>query len=196
MTKPIESIEFTERDEADLTKLLDGEEPSYHTVLEVWREVLSNGPDLAKEKVTPQWASKMVATYNEVSFADMEELQKRYFEKIGALAAVLAYEIGTDSDCLTHGDAATDALENAAHYKNVLRDWQLMFLQWELDWNTLDKGAGVELAAISEAHKMFFGPVGLTAYLDSINFEFNEADQAELADALYELRDGQAMKDE
>jgi len=197
MSDPIESIELSEKDEADLAQLLaDGAEPEFHPVLEVWREVLANGPELAKEKVSPQWASKIVGTYQGVNFADMEEVQARYFAKIGELANVLDLEIATDKDCLTYRKPEEDAEENAVHYKNLLRDWQMTFLQWELDWKTTDPQAAVELAAISEVHKMFFGQTGLTAYLDNIKFEFNEQDQQDLAEALLELRDGQALKDE
>lgn len=197
MTEPIESIELSEQDEKDIAKLLEeGAEPEFHPVLEVWREVLSNGPDLAKEKVSPQWASKIVATYAGVTFADMEDVQAGYFNKIAELARILDLEIATDKECLTYRTPEEDKTENASHYKNLLRDWQLTFLQWELDWNTRDPHAASELAAISEVHKMFFGPTGLTAYLDNIQFEFNEQDQQDLAEALLELRDGQAMKDE
>jgi hypothetical protein len=197
MTDPVESIEMSEKDEADLQKLLtEGAEPEFHPVLEVWREVLSNGPELAKEKVSPQWASKIVGTYSGVTFADMEDVQEGYFGKIAELAKILDIEIASDKECLTYRSAAEDALENGPHYKNLLRDWQLTFLQWELDWNCRDAMAAVELAAISEVHKMFFGPTGLTAYLDNIKFEYTEQDQMDLADALVELRDGQAMKDE
>lgn len=195
--EPVESIEMSEKDEADLQKLLEeGADPVFHPVLQVWREVLSNGPELAKEKVSPQWASKIVATYAGVTFADMEEVQAGYFDKIAELAKILDLEIATDKECLTYTTPEEDATENATHYKNILRDWQLSFLQWELDWNTRDPYAAVQLAVISEVHKMFFGPTGLTAYLDNIKFEFTEQDQMDLAEALTELRDGQALKDE
>ena len=177
--------EMTEKDEADLKQLLEeGAEVEFHPVLQVWREVLSNGPELAKEKVTPQWASKIVGTYTGVHFADMERMQELYFSKIGALAAILEYEINTDSDCLTYTTPELDAVENANHYKNLLRDWQLMFLQWELDWKTTDPEAAVELAAISEVHKMFFDPQGLTALLDQINFQFTDTDRDTLGELL------------
>jgi hypothetical protein len=197
MTDPVESIEMSEKDEADLKQLLEeGAEPEFHTVLEVWREVLSNGPELAKEKVTPQWASKIVGTYQGVTFADMEDVQAGYFALIGELAALLDAEIKTDKDCLSYTTAEDDVENNATHYKNLLRDWQLAFLQWELDWDTKDPYAAAQLASISEVHKMFFGQTGLTAYLDNIKLEYTEADQEELGRALIDLREGQAMKDE
>jgi hypothetical protein len=192
MTDPVESIEMSTKDEEDLKRLLDeGTPPEFHPVLEVWREVLAPAADLAEEKVTPQWASKMVATYPGLVFADMEDMQRRYFAKIGELAAILDTEIAKDKDCLTYRTPEDDALENSGHYKQLLTDWQLHFLQWELDWETTSPEAATELASISEVHKMFFGPTGLTAYLDNIKFEFNEEDQTELAQSLRALRDGE-----
>lgn len=197
MTEPVESIEMSDQDERDLEKLLaEGNPPEFHPVLEVWREVLKPATELAKEKVTPQWASKMVATYPRVEFADMELMQHLYFAKIGELAEILDAEIATDKDCLTYRTPEEDVEENSDHYKNLLRDWQLAFLQWEMDWETTSPTAPVELAAISEVHKMFFGQTGLTAYLDNIKFEFTEEDQQSLAQALMDLRDPQVMKDE
>lgn len=165
-----------------------GEPPAFHPVLEVWREVLKPAALEAQKKVTPQWASRMVASYSCLTFADMNQMRDRYFGKIAQLAAIVDLEIATDSDCLSYDKPEDDAAENAAHYKNILLQWQLQFLQWELEWDTVDPHAAVELAAISEVHKMFFGQTGLTAFLDNIKFEYTEADQADLADALYELR--------
>lgn len=190
MTDPVESIEMSDQDEKDLQKLLEeGKAPEFHPVLEVWQEVLRPAADLADEKVTPQWASKMVAMYPRLEFGDMNDMQRRYFTKLEELGQILATEISSDTDCLSWSTPEADATENGKHYRNLLRDWQLQFLQWELDWDTTDPQAAVELAAISEVHKMFFSETGITAYLDNIKFEYTEADQRELAEALAELRD-------
>lgn len=199
MEEQTEGLELSEKDQADIIQLFGEpsaedphepapEPPSYHTILEVWREALRPAAELAHEKVTPQYASKMVASYAGLSYAQVQQLHDRYFAKIEALAQVLLAEIDSDPDALSHLSPEEDALENAAHYKNILRDWQLTLLDWELAWTTTDQDAVVELAAISEVHKMFFGPVGMTAYLDNIRFEFTEADQEALAAALEEHR--------
>jgi hypothetical protein len=200
MSEPIhEELEFSDRDKEELDKMLaEGADtaPDFHTVLEVWREVLRPAADLADEKVTPQYASKMVASYGGITFGDMEELQRRYYFKINDLLQILIAEIATDEECLTYTKPEEDAEHNSAHYKQLLIDWQLRFLQWELDWDTNSRDAAVELAAISEVHKMFFSQTGITAYLDNIRFEFTEADQNDLAAALSELRDAEAVTSE
>ena len=182
---------LTDQDLRDLELLgsTDGDTvPSYHTILEVWREVLKPAAVEARKKVTPRWASNMVAQYAGVTFADCNELRDRYFAKIAELLNILTLEIGTDPDCLSYTTPEDDALENSTHYKNLLLQWQLAVLNWEMEWDCTQPHAGAEIAAISEVHKMFFGDTGLTQFLDNIKFEFTEDDQQQLADALNEFR--------
>lgn len=193
-----ETVEYTEVDQADILQMYgepdggaerpDLPEPSFHTVLEVWREVLKPAAQEATKKVTPQWANRMVASYAQLTFADMNDLRDLYFFRIGELAGIVDAEIAVDDQALRWSTPEEDAVENAAHYKGILTEWQCKFLGWELAWDCASPGAAVELAAISEVHKMFFGQTGLTQFLDNIRFEFTDADQAELAGALEELR--------
>jgi hypothetical protein len=190
-----EFVETIEGPEADVVPLFgdaeatEAEVPNYHTVLEVWREVLKPAAKLSYEKVTPQYASKMLATYPGLDYPACQDLQDRYYLKIQQLADVLDLEISGDSDCLTFDTPEDDVAENFTHYKSVLFKWQELFLQWELEWGCGDTDAAVELAAISEIHKLFFGPTGITAFLDNIRLELTEADQEELAELLQEQRD-------
>lgn len=163
-------------------------EPSFHTVLEVWREVLKPAADEALKPPAPAWGNKMVASYQEVKFAHLRILRDRYFGKIGELLDIVKAEIATDDDALSYDTPEEDAVENAHHYRNILLQWQLQILQWELEWDCEDEFAAVEIAAIAEVHKMFLGQQGLAAFLDNIKFEFTEADQAELSAALEEFR--------
>lgn len=202
-SNPAETFEYNEADQADIEKLFgepdggpDIPSPEFHTILEVWREVLKPANDEAKKKVTPQWANRMITSYAKLDFADLDILRDMYFEKIAELAQIVDAEIATDSDALTWATPEEDGDENSEHYKNVLTEWQLRFLGWELDWTCTDEWASVELASISEVHKMFFGDNGLTQFLDNIRFEFTEADQAELAGALKALRDAKVGSSE
>jgi hypothetical protein len=189
MTENNERIEYTDQDQADLDKLYEtGEMPTYHPLLQVWREVLKPAAEEAKSKVTPQWANRITQSYREVNFEDCEYVRDSYFAKIAELAKILDLEIASDDDCLTYDTPEDDVAENSHHYQNLLLQWQLALLKWEMDWECTDLYAGAELAAISEVHKMFFSAEGLTAHLESIRFEFTEADQQLLADALLEFR--------
>lgn len=185
--------ELTDLDQADLIQLFSEPDavkpPEYHTILEVWREVLRPAAGEATTKPSPQWCNRMVQSYAGVRYQDMLDFRDLYFGRLIHLADLLNEEIATDDDCLTYSKPEDDVLENAGHYKNLLLVWQQAILQWELDWDCQNPNAAAELGVISEVHKVFFGPEGLTNFLDNVGFQFSEADQQELADGLNELRE-------
>lgn len=163
--------------------------PAYHPILQVWREVLKPADTEMVKKVTPQWATRILSKYAGLTYADMNAVRDGYFGMIKDLRAVLDAVIATDPDCLTYGSPEEDVEENSTLYLQVLMDWQKTFLVAELDWDCTAADAAARVAAIAECHEMFFGPTGLTAYLDNIRFEFTEADQAMLQQELQELRE-------
>lgn len=198
MTEHDDNIEglLTEQDRADLAQLDQGiaapgvpEGAPFHPILMVWREILKPAHDELGKRITPQWASRIVASYQDVSFTDMLDMRDRYYGKILELLAMVDAEIASDPDCLTYTTPEEDVAENSEHYKNLLRDWQVAFVKWEIEWDCTDPKAGVELAAISEVHKAFFGQSGLTQFLDNIRFIYTEEDQAELAGVLEALKE-------
>lgn len=191
--EPVETVqdasEITEEELAELTGLPGGEQPSFHPLLMVWREVLRPARDEKDKPVQPGFASRIVNNYREITFGQMVEYRDRYFAKVIQLLDMLEDEIATDGDCLSYDSAEDDREFNGHHYKNLLLTWQMAIVQWEKDWDSSDEHAGVELAAISEVHRMFFDQTGLVSFLDNIKFQFDEADQAALAEALQELKE-------
>lgn len=191
-------LPLSDQDIADLASLEENgiaapaltEEVTYHPILMVWREILKPAAGEAGKKVTPQYASRIVASYQGVTFGDMNEMQARYYAKIIELSNMLDAEIASDDECLLYTSPEEDVEHNSQHYKNLLRDWQVRVMEWELAWDCADPYAGVELAAISEVHKAFFGPTGLTQFLDNIKLEYTEADQAEMAAILEGMKEG------
>ena len=159
----------------------------YHTILELWRELLKASEQTRKEKVSPQWAVKVTTQYNEMTYADMDDFTDEYYDRVDDLRRILDAEIDTDDECLNFVSAEEDREGNGYHYINVLTDWQKQFLMWELDWNCGSPSAAIEVAVLSELHKMFFGELGITNLLDQINFEFTDSDRDALATALREL---------
>lgn len=166
----------------------------WRPILAVWRAALEPAQDEAKKKVTPQWASRIIASSIGVSFADMNDYRDYYFGLLAELEAILIDEIKSDDECLKIETVAEDVEVNSKHYANLIFEWQKCFITWEHEWDTADELAAVKLAAIGEAHKMFFGPTGMTAQLDNIQFRFDEqmatAMQAELEAHLALLREG------
>jgi hypothetical protein len=188
-----ETVILSEQDEADLARLHsepDGiPNPVQHTVLEVWAHTLAPAEQLAKQPVSPQYASKMLQSYPGLTYASTQQVHDRYFEMNAVLRGILEAEIATDDECLTYlDDPLLDKVENSKHYRNIIRDWQLQFLRWELEWDCASDDAAVELAALGETHKMFFGDQGLLPFLESIKFEYTEDDQRQMYEALEELR--------
>lgn len=186
MTDTTETTDLTVQD-----ILEEAGQATYHTILQVWQEVLKPAEAEKSKRITPQYANRICTTYNGLQFADMLEFRDRYFSKILQLASILDIEIATDDECLKLISPEEDIEHNSVHYLNVLTDWQKAFLQWELDWDCADPAAPIELAAISEVHRMFFDQNGLTALLDQIKFEFTDDDRDLLSAALQELREAQ-----
>lgn len=186
-----EDIDFdlSDQDKADLDLLMrDQPEPEYHTVLEIWKETLREENFAANSKITPQWAQAITAGYMGVTFADMPAYVEEYFTLLRTCRQIVLDEIDTDDQALHRLKVEEDAADNAHHYKNILRDWQLEFLRRELEWDCTAPDAGIQLAALGEAHKLLLGQNGLTGHLEVIKLEFTEEDRDAQAAALMELR--------
>lgn len=189
-----ETIEFDEATEVpdDLSELGEAEQAlPYRTLLEIWRAVLEPAVDgdIRDEPISPQWAVKMVTTYPGVRFADVDAIHRGVFDLAAELAEYLDAEIGADDEALKKADAKEDAEENSRHYKDLLALWQGHILQAELAWRPSDDDAAVQLAILSEVQQMFLGETGLVAHLESIGFQFDDADRDELSAHLAKTRE-------
>lgn len=174
-------------DKDDLTVediIEDANKAAYHTILEIWREVLRPAANEMTKRVTPQWATRVVNQYHGLTYKDMPAFRSEYFGSILQLAQILDAEIETDDECLKYISAEEDVEHNTHHYLNVLFAWQMQFMQWELDWDPAAPDAAIKIAALGEVHKMFFDPQGLTALLDEIKFEFTDTDRDTLGELL------------
>jgi hypothetical protein len=183
VTEHIEEEQLTVED-----IISEAKDNPYTPVLNVWREILEASKEVRKERITPQWASRITSQYSGVYFDAMPVYRDLYYDKIDQLIEVLQTEIDSDDECLKHPSPEEDKEQNSFHYLNIIIGWQKTILSWELDWDCTHIDAAVELAAISEIHKMFFGETGLTSLLDQINFEFNESAQQLLFMELEEIK--------
>jgi hypothetical protein len=187
-----EDVELTTQDQMDLAALgvTTGDEPEFHPILESWRELLKPAKDEADAKITPQYANRIVQTYSDITFSEMNHFRDLYYARILELEQVLLDVIASDDQCLLVTSPEEDKEKNSRHYKTLLLEWQKHFLLWELSWDTMDEDAGVQIGVFGELHKMFFGDVSVTAHLQNIQFEFTDQDRAEVAVALQEVKDG------
>lgn len=196
MNESMPELPLTDQDQADLMTLLgedtsgERQAPDFHPILEVWKEVLAPAQSMRDDYITPMYANRIIGTYPEITFKDMPRVQSSYFDKIEELRQILLAEIESDPDCLTYTSAEEDLANNAQHYKALLFDWQIRIVEWEREWLCTNDDAAVELAAIGEIFKMFFGDMGLTAHLSSIQFNFSESDQEELIELLNAAKEG------
>lgn len=177
-------------DKDDLTVediISDANQAPYHTILEVWREVLKPADAESRKRITPQWATRVIASYSGLTYADMPAFRDYYFTSIIALGWILNEEIAEDDECLKHTTPEDDLQHNNHHYLNVLINWQRQFMQWELEWEPTAHNAAIQVAALGEVHKMFFDPQGLTALLDQIDFQFTDDDRDLLASSLKDM---------
>lgn len=189
--QPIETIEFDDIPD-DLSDLGEATPPEkYRTLLEIWRAVLEPAvaDEMRKDPISPQWATKMVTTYPGVGFGDVEAIHNGVFDTAAILAGMLEDEIASDDECLKKADATEDATENARHYKDMLAKWQVYLVEAELAWRPSHRDAAAELAILSEVQQMFLGEMGLVAHLESIGFQFDDDDKAELQAHLVAARD-------
>ena len=184
---------ITENPLADTTiedLMAEAKGASYHPILKVWREVLVPARTERHNRITPQWASRLVNTYPGITFPDVLGFKDLYFDRIETMLGVLEDLIDTDSECLTPSTPEEDVEHNADHYLQMITNWQIVILRWELEWDCQDPRAPIELATIAEIHKMFFGEQGLTSLLDNIPFEFSDMHRDALALSLQEFREG------
>ena len=161
-------------------------EAPYHTILQVWTSILSASDNVRKERITPQWANRVIGSHAQIHFDDMPHYRDLYYDKIDQLKDVLQAEIDSDEECLKQPTAEEDVQNNSFHYLNVIINWQKVILSWELEWDCTHIDAPLELATIIEVHKMFFDQTGLTSLLDEIKFEFTD-EQRELLTAELEV---------
>lgn len=175
---------MTESSDQMIEEILPEGEPSFHPILQVWRAVLEPAERERTTPITPQWANRIVNTYTGLTFADMPQFQATYFDKVDDLKKILDFEIESDDECLNATSSEEDKEHNSDHYINVLTNWQLTVLDWELDWDCTSPDAAIDLATAAEVHRMFFGETGLTALLDQIQFEFTDVHREMLAHTL------------
>jgi len=187
-----ETIELPEKDAADVARLHavpEDEAPQFHPILEVWTKILEPAAGLRDSNPSPQWCSKIVGKYAGVTFADCLNIQRAYFDLLTQCRDALDWVISTDASALDRLTPEDDRIFNDVNYFNVLLLWQMTFLNYELEWDCTDQFAAAELAAIGEAHGALFGQLGVTAYLDNIQFQFGDADQELMLELLNEMKE-------
>lgn len=170
MTEQTETSDLTVEDVIEQAK-----DAKYHTVLEIWQKLLKDGISTRKDRITPQWAHRIVSSYPEIGYHDVPDFADIFYDRLGELLTVVEIEIDDDPETFFAPDTPEEDDElNSTKYVNIISDWQKTMLSWELEWDVLSGTAALEFATIVEIHKMVFGENGLIGLLDAIGFEFND----------------------
>lgn len=185
-------IELSDLDRADLEMLGTTDEPTIpepekHTLLEVWREILSNIESAEGERIGIAFTISTLSHWPQLTAADMPAYLSEYSALLKEARNILHVEIDLDPEALKRTEK--DAEENHEHYLNLLLQWQQLSISWERAWDVLDPAAIIKAAAISDAHKFILGGQGLVAHLDNIRFVFTDEERAGLAAALQEWQE-------
>ena len=151
------------------------EEPRRRTVLEVWREVLSNVPEAADEPITMDTAVRLLSAHSFLSLSELSDYSDFYFAILEEAAGILEAEIELDPSVLEAGEDDGDV--NRSAYLNLLINWQKMLRVHEKDWSANNMYAGPRLAAYIDGANFLVGTTGLAAHLSEIKFEFNDDDR-------------------
>lgn len=170
---------------------LNGAEPEpeveKHTLLELWRAVLSNIESSQAEPITPQEASRVLKSWPNLKVQELVEYHTKFYGLMTVMREILHIEIASDPECLKRTE--DDAVDNRAHYLNLIMLWQLQIQEWGNEWVCTDDDAHLTMAALAEVQQFFFGQNGLLNHLDSIQFEMTEEDSDLLAETLLQSRE-------
>lgn len=156
--------------------------PQEHTLLEVWREVLSNIEVMEKNKLSMREAGALLQQFPFLIMFDLRRYPAIYWAKMKEMRAIVLAEIESDPEALTKVE--TDAVDNKHHYLNILVGWQRLVRQWEDAWDVTQLRADMEFIAIAQIHNFFLSQNGLVAHLSEIEMEFSQEDAQTVAEAI------------
>lgn len=156
--------------------------PQEHTLLEVWREVLSNIEVMEKNKLSMREAGALLQQFPFLIMFDLRRYPAIYWAKMKEMRAIVLAEIESDPEALTKVE--TDAVDNKHHYLNILVGWQRLVRQWEDAWDVTQLRADMEFIAIAQIHNFFLSQTGLVAHLSEIEMEFSQEDAQTVAEAI------------
>ena len=182
--------QLTEQDLADLAALNADDEKQVllHTVLESWQAHLSSADAVAKERVHPGYANKIVSTWPKLSYQDVAAYHQRFHQRVIELRDVfdeiLQNHLENKPDAFLHLE--DDAEYNEAAYIETIYAWQARIQEWERAWDVRSKTAHIDVAVIADVSSFFVGQMGIVQFLDNIGFDFGPEKQQKVSDRLRE----------
>ena len=175
-------VEDTVRD------MLEGkldEAPVTHTLLEMWREILSNIDTQERLKIPMAVAGRIIRNYPQMKMQEVPEYWKRYYTLLSELRDILNVEISSDPKCLSRVDDDMEA--NRHHYLNLIATWQVAIRAWEDDWEITAEDSHLWYAAIGDTINFVFGERGMMQQLPTLGFVYDDDAALEIEEIVSDL---------
>lgn len=165
----VETIEFDES-----TTPEPEAPPREYTMLETWREILSNVETMKDRRITMEDALQTLNNHPYLKLFDVPVHNATFYSFLSAAFDALNHEIESDPECLKR--AENDAEENREHYLNLIINWGKIARQREETWDVTNPSSAPMLSGHIEAASFLMGSKGLLAHLGEIDFEYDEED--------------------
>ena len=161
--------------EGQVIDLPSVEDRDYIPLFVTYEKLLESVHSPSANRVTPQFATRITGQYR-LDYKDLDDyLQLFNSYIIQAIHRLQEVFEGVNDKLIT--SAEEDVAELGDRYTQLISVWQTDAYQRELDWDTLSKNAGIQIAAMSEFHNMFFSDTGALAMLDQIGYDLSEDDR-------------------
>lgn len=171
--------------EGQVIELPSVEGRDYIPLFVTYEKLLESVHSPSANRVSPQLATRIAGQYR-LDYKDLDDyLQLFNSYIIQAIHRLQEVFEGVNDKLIT--SAEEDVAELGDRYTKLISVWQTDAYQRELDWDTLSKNAGIQIAAMSEFHNMFFSDTGALAMLDQIGYELSEDDRDALEAEIFRM---------
>lgn len=149
------------------------------TLLEIWREVLTNIEASLEEGATLHAYLRIMAdpALPRINDKEFSSYWQTYHNLLVEARAVLADVLDENPDALKNTE--NDAEDNHDVYLDLIERWQRLTLEWSQYWAKSDGGAALAIAIV-KATDFITGPQGLGAHLPHIGFQMSEEERDEI----------------
>gem|GEM_PF-3914430 len=169
---------LTEQDKSDLAQMgievPEDEVVPQHSLLFIWRDLLSHVPKSAAEPIPMVVAHKVVNSWPKLTYQDTAKYHVLYHQFLQQAADLVDEAIAKRPEAIDFV-GEDDLTENGKTYLDLLVQWHLALDRFEhTEWRAEDEDSHIKLAAVIDARATLFSDTGLTGHLDAIHFRVTD----------------------
>lgn len=153
-----------------------------HTLLEMWRDVLSHIETEQEANIRPAEVLAILRSWPAMELKDISRFRTYYYEHLLEMRNALDKEIESDPEALKHVE--DDAEYNREKYIRLILRWKRMIVHVEEAWDIDEEDAYAQMAAIAEASSFAISDMGLVAHLAQIGINPTEEERLAIEDKL------------